>query len=59
MVRFVKTMKRQPDLPQVIAAGGASCSLTRCLDGRQQQADQHPDDRNYDQQFDERKCPRP
>ena len=37
-VRLVKTVKRQPDLSQVIAAGNPSAGLTRGLHRRQQQA---------------------
>ena len=52
----MKTLKRQPDLVQVITAGNASGRLTRRLDCRQQQRDQDADDRNHHQQFDERKA---
>ena len=59
VLRQVKTMKRQPDLFQMIAAVGASGGLAGGLDRRQQQRRQDADDRDDHQQFDERKARRP
>jgi hypothetical protein len=47
----------QADLPHVVAAAGTASSLTGRLDGRQQEADEHGDDRDHDEQLDEGKRP--
>src|SRR5262245_38523022 len=43
------------ELLQVIGAGHAAACLTSHLYGRQEQGNQHADDRNDDQQLDQRK----
>jgi hypothetical protein len=52
-------VQRQSKLLQVIAALGSPGSLTRLLDGRQQQSDQDRDDRDHDQQLNQRERPLP
>lgn len=47
------------DLPEIIAALQPPGRFARGLDRRQQQPDQQADDRDYHQQFDERKCRTP
>src|SRR5439155_22556577 len=47
--------KTKPDLLQAIGALGAPRGFTCRLHGRQQESHQNADDRNYHEQFDERK----
>jgi hypothetical protein len=42
----------QGELPQVVLARGAACRLAGGLHCRQEQADQHSDDRNHHEQLD-------
>jgi hypothetical protein len=46
---------RQDDLPHAVLTIGSASRLAGCLHRRQKQSNQHPDDRNYDQQFDQGK----
>jgi hypothetical protein len=45
---------READLLEVVLALGAVGRLADLLDGRQQQAHQHRNDRDHDEQLDER-----
>ena len=45
----------QPDLVEVVAAGGASCGFASLLDGREEHRDQKGDDCDDNKEFDERK----
>jgi hypothetical protein len=47
-------LEAEADLLEIGAAGTAAGRLPRALDGRQEQADQHCDDRDHDEQFHER-----
>jgi hypothetical protein len=47
--------QRQPHLPQVAGARHAVGGFADALNRWQQQSDQHPNDRNYDEELDERK----
>ena len=49
--------QRQADLLQVVRALRTPGSLAGRLNSRQQQGNQHANDRDHDQQLDERKCP--
>jgi hypothetical protein len=51
----VVVVQRESKLPQVILALRAASGLSGGLHGRQEQCHKHPDNRNHDQQFDERK----
>ena len=52
---LAKRVDRHAELPQVIRAATAPCRLASALHGRQQETDENRDDRDYDEQFDERK----
>jgi hypothetical protein len=47
----------QRELPQLVAARRPTGGLAGTLDGRQQEADEHGDDRDHDEQLDEGKRP--
>ena len=49
----VIVVHRQADLLQVVGALHPAGRLARRLHGRQQQGDQHADDRDHDEQFDQ------
>ena len=51
-----KFMRGQGQLLQIIGALGASGGLSGTLHGRQQQGDEHADDRDDHEQFNERKA---
>ena len=51
-------MNRKPELLEVVLAAGPPASLAGLLDGWQQQADEHADDRNHYQKLDQRKARR-
>src|SRR5262249_10816410 len=46
-------VRRETQLPEVVATGDAVGHLANLLHGRQQQANEHRDDGNHDQQFDQ------
>jgi hypothetical protein len=48
--------KRKTVLPQMILAARPPRGLARSLHGRQQERDQHTNNRDHDQQLDERHC---
>ena len=50
---FMKQGRGKTNVMQIIGALHRPCRLTRCLNGRKEQADQHSQDGNDDQQFDE------
>jgi hypothetical protein len=50
-------MQGDPDLFEVRDVLGSTCRFTRGLDGRDHQADQDPDDGDYDQGFDQGEAP--
>ena len=54
-VTIVVIVQCKPDLLEIVLALNATSRLARLLDGRQQQGDQHRDDRDDHQQFDQRK----
>jgi hypothetical protein len=48
-------LNRNSDLPDVVDALCPPCGLARSLNGRKQERDKNPNDRDYYQQLDERK----
>ena len=52
----LEVMCRETDLFEVIDALRATGGLASCLNGRQQQSNQHADDCDYHQQLDKRKA---
>jgi hypothetical protein len=54
---IVILMQRQADLSEVIHALGATSRLTGRLYRREQQSDQHGDDRDHHKQLYQCKCP--
>ncbi len=48
----------QCDLSKIVLTLRSSSSFTRRLNGRQQERDKDPNDRDYNQEFDKRKCKR-
>lgn len=51
----VVIVKRKPQLLEIICALHATCGFTRLLDRRQQQSNQHTNNRDDNEQFDKRK----
>jgi hypothetical protein len=52
-------VESQIDLAQVREAGNTPCPLLRTCQRRQEQRRKDGDDRDHDQQFNQRECPRP
>jgi len=46
---------REAELPHVARAGGSTGGFAGTLHGRQEQSNEHRDDRDHDQELDERK----
>jgi hypothetical protein len=48
-------VRRYPQLPDVVGTARSAGRFARRLDSRQQQRDEHADDRDHDQQLNQRK----
>ena len=50
-----EAVQRETDLLEIVLAGAAGGGFAHLLHGRQEQADEHRDNRDHDEQFNERK----